>query len=310
MQMMTCWNCKAQLFISDTREPKCGKCGAAIKVKTPWWKRLFLRGSGPKQDARSAAPPTRVRRHGTVPQEPAAANLKEKIDRLARKSWSTQEEVAATPLVLDGRKLHGLAYEQVVAAILAHVRMAASRLNVPAMTPRVTVEVLCDAAGQFVEEDGWVKISVGKNFFDNMPAALAILCHEVCHYVLLASGIRERDRLENERLTDTAMFVFGLGGVFLSGYQQRAGTEYRAGHRLGYLTDAEYQYVEAYVSALRASPTFLAATEAELEARLRAVVFEADARQRLIAFEQKKYPGKSRSALIQAVLEQIEKDNR
>ena len=42
--------------------------------------------------------------------------------------------------------------------------------------------------------------------------------------------------------TDVAMFVFGLGDVFLNGYRSDATRQdYAPGHRLGYLTDAEYR---------------------------------------------------------------------
>ena len=143
-----------------------------------------------------------------------------------------------------------------MATLLRHVGLIAPGISVPLMTPRIIEERLCDAAGQFVEENGWVKISVGTNFFDRPAAAQAILCHELCHYVLGANGIREKMREENERLTDIAMFVFGLGKVFLTGYKADAGVEYRVGHRLGYLTDGEYQFTDAYVTELRRSATF------------------------------------------------------
>ena len=51
----------------------------------------------------------------------------------------------------------------------------------------------------------------------DQEAARAILCHELCHYVLLASGIREPTTSENERLTDAAMFVAGIGRYFHDG---------------------------------------------------------------------------------------------
>lgn len=91
------------------------------------------------------------------------------------------------------------------------------------MTPRVVVERLPDAAGQFVEDDGWVKITVGSEFLREPAAAQAILCHELCHYVLGANGIREPTTKSNERLRDVAMFVFGLGEVFLAGYRTMPG---------------------------------------------------------------------------------------
>ena len=76
--------------------------------------------------------------------------------------------------------------------------------------------------------------------------------------MLGASGIRESSTLENERLTDVAMFVFGLGDVFLAGYKRSSNKQYRSGHKLGYLTDQEYTFVSQYVDWLRDSEEFLA----------------------------------------------------
>jgi hypothetical protein len=154
--------------------------------------------------------------------------------------------VAQSVLELPGSKLRAVTDEEAIGVMLNHVRRIAPRLNVPMLTPRVSVQGMALAAGIFSEEDGWVKITVDNKFFEDRPAALAILCHELCHYVLSASGIREAETLENERLTDVAMFAFGLGNVFLSGYRRKAGTNYRPGHRLGYLTDAEYEFASQY----------------------------------------------------------------
>jgi hypothetical protein len=66
--------------------------------------------------------------------------------------------------------------------------------------------------------------------------------------------------LENERLTDAAVFVFGLGDIFLAGYQREPG-EYRPGHKLGYLSASEYEYLSGYVSRLRSSEAFLQAAK-------------------------------------------------
>jgi len=90
------------------------------------------------------------------------------------------------------------------------------------------------------------------NFFEDQLAAQAILAHEVCHYILNNSGIRKSDTEQNERYTDLCMFVCGFGQIFLAGYKREtAQSEYRRGHRLGYLTDAEYEFAQQYVTQLR-----------------------------------------------------------
>jgi len=261
-----------------------------------WIRRLFVPSSRPKQAQIVAAPP--------------GSNIKLKIDRLATSAWGTREDIARTSFLLQPRSLHGLDCAAIITEMLRHARQVAPRLNVPRLTPRVSVQPLCAAAGQFVEEDGWVKITVGSAFFNDMLAARAILAHELCHYVLNASGIRDPLRIENERLTDAAMFVLGLGGTFLAGYRKAPTTEYRVGHRLGYLSDAEYRFAAGYVQRLRLSTDQFVSTEQEAEARLRAVVHDPKKRVSLIAAYRRKYASATSAQLLQRILDDIARDNR
>ena len=181
----------------------------------------------------------------------------------------------------------------------------------PRLTPRVTVQPLCNVTGQFVEEDGWVKITVGSaSFFNDVLAARAILSHELCHYVLNASGMRDPSPVENERLTDAAMFVLGFGDIFLTGYRKAPTAEYRVGHRLGYLSDAEYQFAAGYVQQLRVSDDQFLSTEQEVEARLRAVVHDPKKRASLIAAYRRKYSSATSTEVVQRILDDIARDNR
>jgi hypothetical protein len=79
---------------------------------------------------------------------------------------------------------------------------------------------------------------------------------------------------------------------------------------LGYLSDDEYDYVAKYAQNLRRSPELFRTKELELERRLRAVVPDREARERLLAMERKKHPRKSDAELIDLVLESIARDNR
>jgi len=189
---------------------------------------------------------------------PQGSNIKRKIELLATRAWGSREDILTAALHLDVKSVNATeSHADVIKAYLRHVARVAPKLDVPTMTPRIVTERLCDAAGKFIEEDGWVKIVVDAHFFDNRPVAQAILCHEVCHYVLEANGIREQPTLENERMTDAAIFVFGLGDVFLAGYHKSPSRQYRAGHRLGYLTDDEYRFARQHVDWLRRSEEFL-----------------------------------------------------
>jgi hypothetical protein len=302
MIILRCQNpkCRVEFIPSSERAPRCGKCGWPIsldarKQQSVWaWVRSLL----------STAPPA----HGRAIETPGT-NLKAKIDRVSKAAWGNREDIARTRLILDRKELCALGNEQMIAKMLRHVRQSAPRLNVPRMTPRVVVQPLCNAAGQFVEEDGWVKIAVGSAFFRDAPAACSILCHELCHYVLNASGIRELSRDANERLTDVAIFVFGLGEIFLAGYRKDA-DEYRPGHRLGYLTDSEYRSVDRYVRSLRRCRDQFASVEEEAEQRLSRAIHDKGVRSRLLASYQAKYPRKTLAEIIEAILEDLAKDNR
>ncbi len=126
-----------------------------------------------------------------------------------------------------------------------------------------------DVGGTFAERDGWVEITIEKKFFDNRAARRAVLCHELCHYVLGAAGIREPATLDNERLTDVAMFAFGLGEVYMARYAVRPSGVGRAGYRLGYLKDDEYRSVLAAARTWWQQGRFRPDEADELEKRLR-----------------------------------------
>lgn len=307
MVIVRCGNCGAELLVSKERLPICGKCGTSLSAGQE-----SREGGGLIRRILSfLKTPASPAHRRLASREPTGANLKSKIERLAKRAWESREESKTIQLVRHSKSISAIrSNEELVTTLLKHVRRIAPGLSVPMMTPRIVTERLCEAAGQFVDEAGWVKIVVGVQFFDDAAAARAILCHELCHYVLEASGIRERSTSENERLTDAAMFVFGLGDIFIAGYRRAAGRQYRTGHRLGYLSDDEYRYVDCYVSTLRTSGEAQEAAETELERRLKTVVPDERARTRLIECERKKYPMKSRGELIELVLDSVAKDSR
>ena len=134
----------------------------------------------------------RSRRWPPSPAKPpdSAGELDRKIARLARAGWPTREAARGLRLTLSGNLPSDL--QGFVEALITHIRRVAPKLNVPHLVPRVTIESSALWAGQFVEEDGWVKISISANFEEHKIAIRAILCHEVCHYVLSASGIKRK----------------------------------------------------------------------------------------------------------------------
>jgi hypothetical protein len=237
------------------------------------------------------------------------ADLERMVQRLVPLAWGPREATKGIDLPLDPDALPRTGnYEQLIKALLSHVRQVAPGLAVPMLVPRVTTGRVDGAAGQFVEQDGWVTVTVGSEFFSDYQAGCAVLCHELCHYVLSANGVRETGTLTNERLTDVAIFVLGLGDVFLRGYQKAPVGDYRPGHRLGYLNDAEYRFLDTLVFDLRLSGKLQPSRQAELERRFAASIHDPTIRQRLINFERSRNPVLSRAELIERAMERYERD--
>src|SRR6266404_354128 len=90
----------------------------------------------------------------TQPSEPNGANLKRKIERLAAEAWGAREDILANKLALRQESISKLVSpSEFVTTLLRHVSNVSPNLSVPMMTPRVVHERLCEAAGQFMEQD-------------------------------------------------------------------------------------------------------------------------------------------------------------
>jgi hypothetical protein len=243
--------------------------------------------------------------------------LKIMLDHLAKVAWKTfgsrqPREFLLEPLrVPPCRSPHDL--ERVLEAILRHAQQVAPGLSVPYFVPRVQIVSLADAGGQFREEPaGWVTITVAEKFLTSQQAVRAILAHEACHYILESAEIREADRYQNERLTDLCVFVCGLGKMYLEGYRTRvAPTEYRHGHRLGYLTDDEYQFAHSYVLEVRHHNMLgLPGAVEALQQRLAHLLPDARVRDRLLERAHLKHPAKTDEWIYHLVIEQLLRDRR
>src|SRR6185312_5325024 len=126
------------------------------------------------------------------------------------------------------------------------------------------------------------------------------------------SGIRESNVNENERLTDACMFVCGLGSLFLDGYKRDlVQGEYRTGHRLGYLTDSEYDFAARYVRDLRSNNSLrLLTSDDQRKRKLVARISDKNARERLIQNARARYPNKTDTEIYDLVLASYERDRR
>jgi hypothetical protein len=245
------------------------------------------------------------------------AQLKLMLDHLAKVAWKTLTSLQLPEFVLDPltlplcRSPNDL--ERVLEAILQHAQRVAPGLSAPYFVPRVQVVSLTGAGGQFREEAaGWVTITVADRFLTNPQAVRAILAHEACHYILESAEIREADRYQNERLTDLCVFVCGLGKMYLEGYLARAAPiAYRHGHRLGYLTDEEYQFAHSYVLEVRHHNTLgLPGEVGALQQRLTHLLPDARVRNRLLEHARQKHPAKTEVWIYQLVIEQLLRDRR
>ena len=235
------------------------------------------------------------------------SDLDANIKKLIQKSWGPYRETATDGFALKPAHVAQLKdFEDVVKLFLKHIRQVAPGLYTPFMTPRIVVEPLTDAAGQFVVEDGWVRIVVGHKFFNDRKAALSILCHEICHYILGANSIQEFTTEDNERLTDVAMFVFGFGDIFLEGYHHKPKTKYRPGHRLGYLSDREYTYVSNEVARYAINGHLQTTVTKTLETRFANFVPDPRARQRLLDNAKRLHPAKSLPEHLQILVDSYE----
>jgi len=280
----------------------------------PNWLRRLLGLDKPQQQPWSHARPAPQFRASTPHTAPNAAplgsigpDLDGKIATLGRRAWATKESSTSALYLELYRIADHVRLEDIIKTYLSHVRRVAPGLRIPEMIPSVKVAPLIEAAGQFVEESGWAKIVLSPTFAAKPSAVRAILCHEVCHYVLEANGIRYTDRKENERLTDIAMFVLGLGRVFLAGYQQHGRAEYRIGHRLGYLTDAEYRYLEREVVRLRSAGCLVPTNESVLLGRLRNRLGGDDQKvRRYLDDARRRFPAKTEDERIRDILFDLE----
>ena len=246
-----------------------------------------------------------------VPDEFRFAKLKWRIDKLAKDAWKSQESLNAE-FLLNPSKLPTGSPDKTIEAILNHVRQIAPGLSVPLRVPRIETGSLIDAGGQFKTSDGWVSVKLANHLLIDRKAVRAVLAHEACHYILSNSGIKESDFAENERLTDLCMFVCGLGRLFLEGYKREsAQDEYRAGHRLGYLTDAEYNFTAKYVLELRSNNSLQLLTRSEeLKQRLANRVSDSRVSGRLLQNAKARYPEKSEIEIYELVIEQLEREHR
>lgn len=239
------------------------------------------------------------------------SDLRAILEELADRGWSKNRSSWNSNLSLNPSRFSSvIELDQVVKILLDHARKVTPEFDVPQMVPRTIVEPAPFAAGQFeVDEEGWVTIRVSPDFLNDRLAAQAILAHETCHYILEQAGIRQSDFHLNERYTDLCMFICGFGQVFLQGYRRKLSQDQlRPGHRLGYLTDAEYKFAHQYVIELhQLREASLRSELDELKKRMMQILHgDRGAYQRIMAAAVKRNPHQSEVDLHRTEIERLE----
>lgn len=279
------------------RRALCPKCKTHIdptRLRRLW---IILRGKLINRSSKSA-----------IPDEIRFANLRWRIDRLAGAAW-TSDEGQLSDFNLYSRKLDRLGPEAIVREYLGHIRKIAPRLPVPIKIPEIVRGRLKDAGGAFSSRDGWAVMTLSDDLVADERAVRAVLAHEVCHYVLNCSGMREEETESNEKLTDLCMFVLGLGNIYLEGYRSATVKgEYRIGHRLGYLKDNEYRFAQSYVWGLRSDADSAAESGIRaLRTKILARVGDERVVDRLIESEWRRTPNKSQLEVYQSAYESLDR---
>ena len=236
------------------------------------------------------------------------------LDELANIAWTTEESVRCSSFFLKESDFTGIQQpEKIIGVFLDHARKVAPGLSIPYMTPKVFIEDLSTAEGQFiVDRDAWVSIKLNRKFSQDRLGTRAILAHEICHYILENSGIRKKSYQLNERYTDLCMFVCGFSDIFLTGYKGKLPGYTHSRHRLGYLTDEEYTFARRYVHFLRRSNKIKPLDEFEtLKQKLNNLLgTDRNALYRLVELERQQNPSYSEKELYKRAIYRLERDRR
>lgn len=200
-------------------------------------------------------------------------HLQKMQEELIQKAWRKDE--GPSSLYLSPHHLSPPNWDFCIRQMLKHAEKVAPQIPIPYKTPRLVFKLQSkDSGGTFeVDEEGYVTITIDSALQNNHRAALAVLSHELCHYILGSNGIKRSARLANEQLTDVCMFVLGFGDIFLNGYQTAPNRIY------GYLKSEQYNTLKKNLTtawANRNSATLLNSKEEELEKWVIGVVYRGD----------------------------------
>jgi hypothetical protein len=143
-------------------------------------------------------------------------------------------------------------------------------------------------------------------FRGNAEATNAIICHEVCHYILYENEIKENNELDNELLTEVFAFVIGLGDVIDSGRDS-----VRSQYTLGYLSASEYSWLWKHTEDKRIALDIKKQAEiATLLGQISHRIPEVAERKRLLAHYSEKFRHKDERWRLEKLLSDLERDRK
>ncbi len=241
---------------------------------------------------------------------------------LALAAWALERIKRHGSLELSPGKLpadlDGIAH-----ALYTHARSRAPGLRIPFAKARVRVVDDIESAGLYtVDGEGWVTIDVHRRHTEDIEAAAAVLCHEICHHILDVSAFPhdKQDIPEAERITDLCMYVVGFAGVFHRGRVTVASVGGRFVERhLGYHSADQYNHARSWVQSawaanggdgMAAGPgeAFrLPSKDDKLLVKLHNVIPHAPDRQRVLAHYRKKHPARDDGWILQKILRDYER---
>jgi hypothetical protein len=227
------------------------------------------------------------------------------IQELISIAWKTPKYPHNTAFTLPASQLYQQRADQAIKTMLEHARSVAPGLQVPYAQPNIIfTDTPSKTAGFFrVDEAGYVSITINSRFMLDRKSTYAVLSHELCHYILENSGIRRKNTLENERLTDICMFVLGYDELFLNGYKTKlAQSGYRANHKLGYFNDKEYLAIQEQVNNQRGATTPYSEIEAYRSKLLLRLSGNEVVLERYIKEYGKKHPNLTEKARLECIL--------
>ena len=244
----------------------------------------------------------------SAPPLPPTGEWENDLRRLAKQAWnhtgspSLQLLGSALPPTADSDNL-----PLILEAIYRHVRKTCPGLREVRKLPRVSYGS-CYAAGTFgADPEGFTEVFIDPGLQPFVPVVRAVLCHEAMHHILDVSGIAGREVEANEKLADRAMFICGLGDVFLLGQERLSdlseGT-YRKSH-LGYHTRADYEAMRTWAAWAWQHKTAIRVGDVEdaLWKRVNAKYPDVKVRDRLIGYYEGLHPSKPKRWVLERMLE-------